>query len=226
MFNFTKEVSHIEGWLTEAEGYFLYDIAKRIYPGNTIVEIGSWKGKSTICLGNGSRDGGKAIIYAIDPHQGSSEHQKTFGEVDTFPEFTQNINKASLDEFIRPIRQTSEEAANSFSEPIEFVFIDGAHEYQLVNLDFKMWFPKVVVGGKVAFHDSWHFMGPNLVSAFQLLKSTEITSPRLIDTITCFEKVDKNSIANRIYNVLFILYRTLVGFIGFLKLKYRDVYRT
>lgn len=41
-----------------------------------IVEIGSWKGKSTIWIANGSKDGRNIKVYAIDPHIGSSEHQK------------------------------------------------------------------------------------------------------------------------------------------------------
>ena len=94
MFDFNKATENIGGWLTEAEGLSLYNIARKIKTGNAIVEVGSWKGKSTICLGNGSRDGNKIKIFAIDPYIGSSEHHKMFGKVDTFEEFKQNINRA------------------------------------------------------------------------------------------------------------------------------------
>lgn len=221
MFDFNKATENIGGWLTEAEGLSLYNIAKKIKTGNLIVEVGSWKGKSTICLGNGSKDGNNAKIFAIDPHTGSSEHQKMFGKVDTFEEFKENINRAGVSEFVEPVRETSENAAKNFNQKIEFAFIDGAHEYSFVKLDFNLWFPKVMNGGFLAFHDSWHFIGPNLATAIPLLTSSRIKNPRLVDTITYFEKVKKNSFLDRLQNISFVIYRTLFGICGFLRLKYQ-----
>jgi predicted O-methyltransferase YrrM len=221
MFDFKKATKNVGGWLTEAEGLFLYDTAKTIKTGNVMVEVGSWKGKSTICLSNGSKEGNKVKIYAIDPHIGSSEHQKKFGKVDTFEEFKQNIHRNGIAELIEPIRDTSENAAKNFKHPVEFAFIDGAHEYKYVRLDLKLWFPKVKNGGILAFHDSWHFIGVNLATAIPLLTSSKIKNPRLVDTITYFQKVEKNSFLDRLFNVIFFIYRTFFGIVGFLRLKYR-----
>lgn len=58
-------VDKIDGWLTFDEGKFLYSAATEC-KGN-IVEIGSWKGKSTIWLCNGSKEGNNSKIYSIDP---------------------------------------------------------------------------------------------------------------------------------------------------------------
>lgn len=221
MFDFVKVTENVGGWLTEAEGIFLYNTAKRVKAENIVVEIGSWKGKSTICLGNGSKNGNKAKIFAIDPHIGSSEHQKMFGKVDTFEEFKQNITKASVIDFIKPIRDTSKNSAKSFSQRIEFIFIDGDHRYKFVKLDFELWFPKVTNGGIIAFHDSWHFIGVNLATTIPLLFSSKIKNPRLVDTITYFEKVEKNSLSDRFKNIGFVIYRNLFGISGFLRLKYQ-----
>ena len=221
MFNFNKATENVGGWLTEAEGLSLYNAAKKIKSGNVIIEVGSWKGKSTISLGNGSKDGNKVKIFAIDPHIGSSEHHKMFGKVDTFDEFKQNISRAGISEFVEPIRDTSENTAKNFNHKIEFAFIDGAHEYNFVKLDFESWFPKVMNGGILAFHDSWHFIGPNLATAIPLLVSSKIKNPKLVDTITYFEKVEGNSLFDRLKNILFVIYRTLFGIGGFLRLKYQ-----
>jgi hypothetical protein len=221
MFNFDRDIKNIKGWLTEDEGHLLYNLAKKASSNQVIVEIGSWKGKSTICLGNGSKDGNHAKVYAIDPHIGSSEHQKMFGHVDTFIEFLHNIKNAGIAKYILPIRKTSEDAASDFNNPVVFIFIDGAHEFKFVYQDFTLWFPKVTIGGIIAFHDTWHFLGANFASAIFLLTSSHIRNPRLVDTITYFEKVEKNSIADRIENVYFIFYRMVVGIDGFLKLKYQ-----
>ncbi|OGV91850.1 hypothetical protein A3A66_02430 [Microgenomates group bacterium RIFCSPLOWO2_01_FULL_46_13] len=218
-FDFKKATKKADGWLTEAEGNSLYRVAKKIKAGNAIVEIGSWKGRSTICLGHGSKDGNKATIFAVDPHLGSSEHQKMFGAVDTFKEFRQNISQAGLGKYVKPMRETSRQAAKRLNKSIEFVFIDGAHEYKLVGLDFKLWFPKVITGGILAFHDSWHILGPNLITAIALLTSSKIKNPKLVDTITYFEKVERNSFFDQLNNIMFVMYRTLFGIHGFLRLK-------
>lgn len=221
MFDFNKATYNISGSLTELEGLFLYRAAKKVESKNAIIEIGSWKGKSTIGLGNGSKDGNKAKIYAIDPHIGSSEHQKKFGKVDTFEEFKQNINKAGIAEYVEPVRDTSENAAKNFTQPVDFAFIDGAHEYEFVRLDFELWFPKVMNGGVLAFHDSWHLIGPNLATVIPLLISSKIRNPKLIDTITYFEKVERNSLFDRFRNIGFVIYRTLFGIGGFLRLRHK-----
>lgn len=221
MLNFKNNIAKVEGWLTEAEGIFLYETAKKVRPGNAILEIGSWKGKSTICLGKGTQQGNEVQVYAVDPHIGSSEHQKMFGKVDTYQEFLQNIKNAGVEKYVEPIRKTSEEASKNIRKSIGFLFVDGAHEYKFVNLDYKLWFAKVVDQGVVAFHDSWHFPGPHLVTAKMLLFSSAIKNPQLIDTITSFTKVNKNSFFDRIYNIGFLFFRLIFGFYGFLKLKYK-----
>jgi len=221
MFDFNKATKNVGGWLTEVEGLFLYNTAKKLKNDQAIVEVGSWKGRSTICLGSGSRDGNKVKIFAIDPHIGSPRYQKKFGEVDTFKKFQQNILEAGVTEYVEPIRDTSKTVAKNFDRKIYFVFIDGAHRYSLVKLDFTLWFPKVMNGGILAFHDSWHFIGPNLATAIPLLFSSKIKNPKLVDSITYFEKVERNSLSDRLKNVVFVFYRTFFGVGGCLKLLFR-----
>lgn len=215
MLDFKKDIAFLGGWLTANEGLFLYKTAQTISPDRAIVEIGSWKGRSTVCLAKGSLDGYRATVYAVDLHTGSSEHVKMFGHaVDTYADFLENIRVAGVDQVVWPLRQTSAQAAADFHKPIGLLFIDGAHEFKLVELDYRSWFPKVENGGTIAIHDSWHFPGPHLMTAIILLFSSKVKNPKLIDTITCFTKVEKNSWFNRVYNLIFGVY-------GFLKLKYK-----
>ncbi|MGZ4924459.1 MAG: hypothetical protein ACXV5H_10990, partial [Halobacteriota archaeon] len=44
-----------EGWLADIEGTLLYTLGKNCKANGAIVEIGSWKGKSTIFLAKGSK---------------------------------------------------------------------------------------------------------------------------------------------------------------------------
>src|SRR5712691_13572252 len=61
-------IADVPGWLTDEEGEALYDLARACTGKGVIVEIGSWVGKSTICLGRGSLAGASVPIYAVDPH--------------------------------------------------------------------------------------------------------------------------------------------------------------
>jgi len=218
MLDFENDVEKIGGWLTKAEGIFLYQTASKVSSENRIVEIGSWKGKSTICLGKGAQAGNKSKIYAVDPHIGSSKLQRMFGELDTYQEFLQNIKNAKADECIEPVLKTSNEASKHFNEPIGFLFVDGAHDFKSVQLDIKSWFSKVKDGGIIAFHDSWGHLGPNCATAILLLTSPKIKNPRLVGTITYFEKVEKNSFYDRLRNIFFLLYRIPIGWVGTINL--------
>src|SRR5204862_2126445 len=61
-----RRVAGIGGWLTPKEGRLLYELARGCTGRGVIVEIGSWKGKSTIWLASGSRRGPGVFVYAID----------------------------------------------------------------------------------------------------------------------------------------------------------------
>ncbi|OGF77244.1 hypothetical protein A3I27_00115 [Candidatus Giovannonibacteria bacterium RIFCSPLOWO2_02_FULL_43_11b] len=209
MFDFANYTNGVEGWLTEDEGLFLYEITKNVKEENAAVEIGSWKGKSTICIAKGLNDGRKGKVYAIDPHTGSPEHRNIFGKVDTFKEFEENISNKEVNSFVMAIRDTSENASKKFELPVEFIFIDGDHDLRAVAKDFESWFPKVIDGGTIAFHDSWNFIGPNILTACLLLFSPKVKNPGLINRITYFEKTEKNSMLDRFRNIKFLLHRTM-----------------
>jgi predicted O-methyltransferase YrrM len=202
-------IADIDGWLTDNEGKLLRDLAEQCRGRGAIVEIGSWKGKSTIWLAKGSKNGSRVRIYAIDPHIGSESHQEKFGKVWTFKEFQENIKKAEVDDIVIPIVKTSAEAAESFEEPVELIFIDGSHDYDMVKLDFECWYPKLVDGGIMAFHDTIGWPGPRKVAREWMYKSTHFKEVRFVNTISYGKKVERNSLLDRIGNRFFLLLNDL-----------------
>ena len=52
------------------------------------------------------------------------------------------------------IRARSDDAVRSWSDPIDFLFIDGDHSYDAVRTDWNDWHGFVAPGGRVAFHDA------------------------------------------------------------------------
>jgi predicted O-methyltransferase YrrM len=145
-------VEHAEGWLTHAEGMLLHELARSCRQGS-IVEIGSWKGRSTIWLACGSRRGAGRPVVAVDPHTGSEEHRTATFAPATFDEFRSNLERAGVSDAVEPLVTTSVAAASAFAEPVGLVFIDGAHDYESVCDDIEAWHPKLLPGGTMAFHD-------------------------------------------------------------------------
>jgi len=181
-------MSDIPGWLTEEEGEALYELAKRCTGRGVIVEIGSWKGKSTVCLGLGSKAGRGVRVYAVDPH---ADYR--------FGEFKENIERAGITELVTPVRSKSQEAAADFHEPIELLFIDGSHEYEDVRADFEQWVPKVVEGGTVAMHDTTLHQGPRRVSEERIYHGTGFKDVRFVfGSTTLGRKVAQNTAQDRI----------------------------
>jgi predicted O-methyltransferase YrrM len=192
----------IEGWLHPSEGKLLFRLAQQCKGRGAIVEIGSWKGKSTICLAHGSRSGGGAKVHAIDPHTGSPEHSRMYGEVWTFDEFRKNIADAGLADLVEPHVDFSTSVAQYFTEPVEVIFIDGLHEYEGVKADFDAWFPKVIEGGTIAFHDTTCWPGVLRLVTESVFKSNQFRGVRFTKSIVYGEKVAQNTAAERAANRL------------------------
>jgi len=64
------------------------------------------------------------------------------------------------------LRNTSLEASvNMIDNSLDFVFIDGAHDFNNVMLDIIIWTTKVKKGGIVSGHDAYDFRTGNVLEA-------------------------------------------------------------
>ncbi len=146
----------VSGWLTKKEGKLLYELAKKNKKLGVLVELGSYHGKSTICLAQASRDTKGGRVYALDNFIGD----KYTGISDSFlNKFKSNIAKYSLSQWVEPIKGEFSQIAKNWKLPIRFIFIDGSHSYTDVRKDYEAWSSKVVNGGIIAFHDALSWPG-------------------------------------------------------------------
>lgn len=64
------------------------------------------------------------------------------------------------------IKETSIEALKQFNfEDLDFVYIDGSHEFDYVSTDIAMWGQKVKKGGVISGHDYFQTSFPDVVRA-------------------------------------------------------------
>jgi predicted O-methyltransferase YrrM len=199
----------VEGWLTVEEGELLYRLARACTGEGVIVEIGSFKGKSTIWLARGSLAGARTRVVAIDPHTGSTEHRHDGAPVWTYDEFLANLHRAGVEEVVRPVVATSAEAAAHFDQPVELLFIDGDHRYEMVRQDFDLWFPKLMEGGYLLMHDTIRWAGPRRVARESIYRSRNFRHVGFVHSITFGQKVAENTPADRWRNRYLLLLHTV-----------------
>jgi predicted O-methyltransferase YrrM len=171
----------IEGWLSDPEGAQLFKIAKHSTPdaNPVVVEIGSWKGKSSSIIAAGLGGKREARLFSIDPFglDENPEYQKLYydnlmkpGE-DVLEVFRRNIDECGMSHIVKPLRGYSFDIVTTWDAPIDFLFIDGNHEYEAVARDFALWSRFVRVGGIVALHDAFcQWPGPTRVVREQFVK--------------------------------------------------------
>ena len=140
------------------ENWFSYlnlykSMVEKFSSGSKFVEIGSWKGKSSAYMAVEIANSNKNIdFYCVDTWEGSIEH-KNNTEISMLYDIFLN-NMKPVESYYTPLKMKSLDAVSRFGDhSLDFVFIDGSHEYEDVKEDIKAWLPKVKPGGILAGHD-------------------------------------------------------------------------
>ncbi len=155
-------VADVDGWMSPDQAARLYAAAAATRSGDQIVEIGSFRGRSTIVLASAAPTG--VAIVAIDPHAGTDRGpQEITGfaaqATDDHAAFTSNLVAAGVDDRVRHVREFSDQAHAAVNGPIAVLYIDGAHRYAPARADIRSWGALVEVGGTMLIHDSFSSLG-------------------------------------------------------------------
>lgn len=136
---FEYPANSIVGWMSFEEQTFLYDRAKEM---QTVVELGSWKGKSThaIC------SSGCPSVTAIDTWAGSAFEPEAHAEARSGSVLEMFKNNTKEFTNLKMIQMDINEAVSQFEDKsIDMVFIDAGHTYEEVKNDIEKWLPKARV---------------------------------------------------------------------------------
>ncbi len=193
--DFENVLSKVGGMLTPTEVRYLYQLAQLVPGKGVILEIGSFKGKSTISLALGSMAISGKKVYAVDPHKVLAE--EGYFE-DTKAEFLKNLKEAGVESLVVPMVVSSEEAAKGWDKPISLLWIDGDHRYEQVRKDFLLWEPHLIDGGLIALHDTIRKKGPKRVLWENVFRSNRFQDISIVDNITAVRKMTKISFGAKI----------------------------
>ena len=152
----------VEGWMTEGQARVLFDAAKACPPGGTIVEIGSFHGRSTIVLAAGSAP--DVTVIAIDPHAGNDRGPREIegfeAEADRDHDtFLANLEAAGVADRVNHLRTFSDVAIGEIPDGIDVLYVDGAHRYAPARADIVEFGAKVRDDGTMLIHDSFSSIG-------------------------------------------------------------------
>ncbi|HEY0169130.1 MAG TPA: class I SAM-dependent methyltransferase [Jatrophihabitans sp.] len=144
----------IGGWLTQAQARALWDEARAVPDGGLIVEIGSHQGRSTVVLAAAAP---RARVVAIDPFVDGA----MFGGLATRDRFHANLARAGVVGQVELRQAKSTQLRPSWTEPIDFLYIDGKHDYWTLSDDL-LWTRFLPDGARVCIHDAYSSIGVTL----------------------------------------------------------------
>ena len=164
----------VEGWLSDDQAERLFVAGRSVTRGGRMVEIGSYRGRSTIVLASAAQD--DVEVVAIDPHAGNDRGPQ---EIEGFEDeaeqdnraFHDNLRRAGVDGRVRHVREFSQKALAAVDGEIDLVYVDGAHRYKPASEDIDRWGARVRPGGTMLIHDSFSSVGVTLAILRLLLFS-------------------------------------------------------
>jgi hypothetical protein len=178
----TKDVP---GFLGENEARFLGLVAACVPAPGLIVEIGSFKGRSTVMLAKVASHYGLGPIISIDPHTHAlTAKNDSDPHPSTYDDFLASIRGAGVEQHVEIHRALSKDVSHTWNRPIRFLWIDGDHTYEGAKQDFDGFIPFVSPSGVVALHDALNnFPGPIRVFVEEMLRPDRFGPSGFVNSI-------------------------------------------
>lgn len=169
----------IRGWLLPDAAEALHHNALQAPSNGAFVEIGSYAGKSTVCLLNAFRSRKDLPVNL----------KFTAIDLRFQPDFWTNIHSFGYPAWVERIAGASLDAAEHWDSPIGFLYIDGHHGKGYALADLVVWDPHLLPGAILALDDTAGFMmGPNL----QIQAAVRTGAYELLDEVGGISFLRKN----------------------------------
>jgi predicted O-methyltransferase YrrM len=156
--------SAIDGWMSETE---LLWLASRAREAKVIVEVGSYKGRSTRALA----DNCPGVVYAVDPWDGIyvfDSGRECPIETRQWEVFARNmVDHLDLGKVVA-LKHQFKDALAVLPTGVDLVFLDGDHRYESVVQDIAWGSGLLRPGGILSGHDYAHAEWPGVKRAVDL----------------------------------------------------------
>jgi predicted O-methyltransferase YrrM len=202
--------AEVEGHLADKEGRFLAMVAASPTAEGAVLEIGSFKGKSTVLLAKAASLAGRPGVVAVDPLTSPAATDPDLGGKPTDPEeFRAGLRRAGVEESVEFNQMLSQELAVSWDRPLRFLWIDGDHTYAGAKSDFDLFSPHLEDGAIIALHDVLHAVdGPIRVFMEDILLSDRFGPAGLCGSIGWAQALEDRSAAAMSRLIPYAVFRT------------------
>jgi SAM-dependent methyltransferase len=152
----------LQGWSAHP---VLYERLLNQTNASFVIEVGVWKGTSSILFAKWLKIHGRGVVACVDTFTGSLEHwlRSDAGEIGgdlkmpmrhgrpaLFHQFWSNVRHEQVEQYIVPFPVTSRVAADYFAAKklqADLIHVDAGHAYEDAKQDLRMWYNIVRPGG-------------------------------------------------------------------------------
>lgn len=128
-----------DGWLDPNEA----DELRRLSVGMNVLELGAWKGRSTVVLAEGAN-----YVVSVDRHKGTEGFGAT--GVDSLPDYLGHVRELeNVAIVVAEFRQVMPFLGFHF----DLVYVDGEHDWMSAMRDTQYAVEHCGEGGTIALHD-------------------------------------------------------------------------
>ena len=176
MLNF-DELAELDGLISRDVGELLYAFAALVPADQAIVELGSYRGKSTCYLATGAALDYNAPVYAVDAwsEEVSAWRAAVLKSLPSpvYEDFTAQLDKAGVLDDVRVIRSLTTLAAELYDGPqVGLLYIDGDHSKEAVLADFRAWRKHLAQDAVIIFDDFGVTKNPGVSLAVGALEAS------------------------------------------------------
>ena len=151
---------------------------RRLATGKLVLELGSWKGRSTVAMTATAEK-----IWAVDRFTGDEGTGREW----VFPEFWSAVMAYAPGKVIPCVGEFADVLPMLSVDQFGFVFIDGDHSHEQTIAILRHVVPRVHVGVLVAMHD-WSTEYPGVISAVNQCGRLRLS--HAVDSLGVFRTVD------------------------------------
>lgn len=132
----------------------LRDLIKDV-PEGSMIEIGCYTGESTkIFYDSGKFD----PVYAVDPWEGGYDDSRS---ANSDMKEVERLFDERIGHSVKKMKMTSKEASEILDN-VDFIYIDGSHDYEAVKKDILLWKDRC---NYLGLHDYGHRSTPGVTKA-------------------------------------------------------------
>ncbi|HVA31712.1 MAG TPA: class I SAM-dependent methyltransferase [Gaiellaceae bacterium] len=141
----------IEGFTKQSELELLQRLAASMPEDAVVIEVGSFRGRSTVAIAEGLAQLERPRLVAVDTFAGDPGWENIAKVDDARRLFDRNTAGIA---FLEVIQEESVRASGHIADSsVDWVFIDALHDYRSVRDDIRAWAPKLKPDALMSGHD-------------------------------------------------------------------------